>query len=76
MNIETFFKGGLQWDKMPLPDQGWVQEQIDFIKKDPTPFVLAAIRARLDHGHITKDFVLGILVGYAASDDRVKFKEG
>lgn len=74
MNIETFFKGGLKFKDMPVTDQAWILEQIDSIKLEPAPFVWGAIKARLDHGTISKDFLLGILVGFASSDDRVKFK--
>ncbi len=71
MNIEEFFSEQ-NLASVSDSERKFIQEQIKFIKEDPTPFVYGGLKAGIDYAQNKREFLTGILIGFAASDDRVK----
>lgn len=71
MKIREFF----QRFEIMGKDFHFVEKAIADIEEEPGGFTYGAIRAWVDGGEISKDFLLGILIGFAASDERTQFKK-
>lgn len=73
MQVHEFFEGYLNVENA---QKDFVADQVKAVEEDPAPFAVGALRAAVDFGTTDKNFLLGILIGFACSDPRVKFSLG
>lgn len=76
MEAREFFLDNDFWQKLDDSDKSVIEQMLFHIENDPAALAHGLITAEIECGKLTKDCVLGILIGFAASDNRFRFNKG
>lgn len=74
MTVRDFFTRNDMIYFLDENNREMILASLKHIEQEPQSFVYASVRAAIDNNATGKAFILGILIGFAASDPRVRFK--
>lgn len=74
VNVREFFESNMTFQFLSEKNRTFILDAIKQVEVEPTPFVAGSLARLIDDGRVTKEALLGILIGFAAADPRVKFR--